>query len=138
MMGNRLTPCQSVLDQAKMESDINVYPWVSPNTDVDNSDEFGGIHEVQVCRSDLIAVGTGADTGFGLAIESGLLHGTTSACSMFNSPPLSNIRQLSSSSDPFEIVNLEIWTISPAFSEEDAEAMELRKMFLKEHAVRNY
>jgi len=138
MMGNRLTPCQSVLDQARMESDINVYPWVLPNADVENSAEFGGIHQVQVCRSDLIAVGTGAETGFGLAIDSGLLHGTTSACSMFNSPPLSNIRQLSSSSDPFEIVNLEIWTLSPAFSEVDAEAMELRKMFLKEHTVNVY
>ena len=65
--------------------------------------------------------------GFGLAIDRDLITGTSSHCATFGSPPLSIIHDAS----PFEIVNIEVWTTTPCFSLDDAEKLELGKLFLQ-------
>ena len=135
----------SVLDQAKLESELDVFYWTGRND------------LVQYCTHDMIAVGGGAlqddvrddeiDTaeerelppqnpaftkadkgGFGLAIDSELLRGTSSSCATFQSPPLSKAHPNGS---PFEILNMEIWTLSPCANESDAETLEMKTLFLE-------
>ena len=89
---------------------------------------------VQLCNAKHIAVGggmaSGQSGGFGLCIDDQVLHGTSSHCATFNNPPLSKEHEDGS---PFEIVNLEIWTLSPAFSVEEAEKLEFGRLFLELH-----
>eukprot|EP00978_Attheya_sp_CCMP212_P043300 scaffold280108_cov44-Attheya_sp.AAC.1 len=72
----------------------------------------------------------GVHYGFGLGIESDLLHGTSSSCATFGSPPLSFEHPDGS---PFEIVNMEVWTLTPCMTLEEAEKLELGRFFLEAH-----
>jgi hypothetical protein len=140
---------RSILDQAKLESELDVFYWTGKN------------QLVQLCTHDMLAVGGGtfhsfnggrqnslsdgdsppqsnetdgpkADKGgFGLAIDADLLRGTSSHCATFNSPPLSREH---SDGSPFEIVNLEVWTMTPCMNVEDAEQFEMRKLFLEPYS----
>ena len=141
----------SILDQAKLESELDVFYWTGRN------------NLVQLCTHDMLAVGGGAfpsfndgsqssisdeqcdkpppqsnqvspdvdKGGFGIAIDADLLRGTSSPCATFNSPPLSREH---SDGSPFEIVNLEVWTMTPCMNVEDAEQLEMRKLFLESYA----
>jgi Oxidation resistance protein len=124
MKKDRKTLCKSVLDQAILESDIEVFAWTGAN------------YLTQLCTDDKIALGgggtNGGEGGFGLLIEANLLIGQTSRCATFGNPPLSNEHQDGSS---FEIVNLEIWTMTPCNNEEDAQKLELGKLFLEANRV---
>lgn len=126
----RTTECHSIIDQAHLESELDVYPWTGEN------------NCVQLCTHDNFAVGGGTLTsekkdetdpdesvsyGFGIAIDRLLLKGTSSHCATFGSPPLSKCH---SDGSPFEIMNLEVWTLTPCYSLEDAEKLELGKLFL--------
>mmetsp|Transcript_23580 Transcript_23580/g.39015 ORF Transcript_23580/g.39015 Transcript_23580/m.39015 type:complete len:787 (-) Transcript_23580:382-2742(-) len=130
MRQSRNTPCHSIIDQAQLESELDVFPWTGEN------------NCVQLCTHDKIAVGGGTTTsekkedpppggeiayGFGLAVGRDLHHGTSSHCATFGSPPLSKNHQDGS---PFEIMNLEVWTLTPCYTLEDAEKLELGKLFL--------
>ena len=127
MRRSRSTPCHSVIDQAKLESELDVYPWTGDN------------NCVQMCTSDRLAVGGGEPKeardedltyGLGLALERDLLHGTSEHCASFGSPPLSKEH---SDGSPFEIFNVEVWTFTPCMSMEDAERLELGKLFLQQN-----
>jgi len=121
----RGTHCHSIIEQAQLESELDVYPWTGEN------------NCVQLCTHEKLAVGGGTPInekteeglvwGFGLALDRDLLHGTSSHCATFGSPPLSHIHDVS----PFEIVNIEVWTTTPCFRLEDAEKLELGKLFLQ-------
>ena len=121
----------SILDQAKLESELEVFYWSGRN------------NLVQYCTHEMLAVGGGLlrddnrddisdgqpDTGgFGLAIDSDLLRGTSSPCATFQSPPLS---KLHSNGSPFEILNMEVWTLTPCGSVAEAENMEMTALFLE-------
>lgn len=129
MRQSRNTPCFDIFDQAKMESELDVYPWA------------GGNDFIQLCTHDKIAVGGGSggdekknddasstEYGFGLAIEKDLLYGTSTSCATFSSPPLSQEHRDGS---PFEIVNLEVWALTPCDTLKDAEKLELGQLFLR-------
>lgn len=128
---------RSVLDQAKLESELDIFYWTGRNL------------LVQYCTHDLLAVGGGAlmsdeetrddeqrnlnlrnpeslSGGFGLAIDSELLWGTSTATATFNSPPLSRYHQNGS---PFEILNVEVWTCTPCNSVPEAETLEMKSLF---------
>ncbi|KAL9188442.1 hypothetical protein ACHAXT_006820 [Thalassiosira profunda] len=136
---------RSVIDQAKLESELDVFYWTGRND------------LVQYCTTDMIALGGGTlrdekrddvtdageqrDTapedeqsepkvdkgGFGLAIDSDLLRGTSSACATFGSPPLSKAH---ADGSPFEILNVECWTMTPCMNIADAENLEMKTLFL--------
>jgi hypothetical protein len=141
---------RSILDQAKLESELDVFYWTGRND------------LVQLCTHDMIAVGGGtfhspdaelrsslsdeerdlpppqnevftkADKGgFGLAIDAELLRGTSSPCATFNSPPLSKAH---ANGSPFEIINLEVWTLTPCNNVADAETLEMKKLFLEPYS----
>lgn len=121
----------SILDQAKLESELEVFYWSGKN------------NLVQYCTHEMLAVGGGLlrddsrddnsdeqpDTGgFGLAIDSDLLRGTSSPCATFQSPPLSKLHPNGS---PFEILNMEVWTLTPCGSVAEAENLEMTALFLE-------
>jgi TLD len=142
MRHSRREKCHSIIDQAHMESEIDVYPYIGVN------------NCIQLCTSDKIAIGGGTyeslkaldgsypvhseiqdrykahEWGFGLTIESDFLHGTTSPCLTFGCPSLSSDHPNGSI---FEIMNIELWTLTPCFRVEDAEKLELGKLFLETH-----
>uniref|UniRef100_A0A6T8NUY4 Oxidation resistance protein 1 n=1 Tax=Proboscia inermis TaxID=420281 RepID=A0A6T8NUY4_9STRA len=145
----------SVLEQAKMESEVDVYPWTGEN------------EMIQVCTTDRIAVGGGSlnvadsnpnkkskhdimhnvgddndtaaekgasgDGGFGFALEADMLHGTSSPCATFGNPCLSRLHD--NSGGVFEIVNVEVWTLTPCTTLEMAQKMEMSRLFLEENRV---
>ena len=153
MRRGRDTHCPSIIDQAQMESELDVFPWTGQN------------NFVQLCTSNKIAVGGGTEEkkadvdgdakmdvdanpdegdqktswdmddaptfGFGLAIEDNLLNGVSSPCLTFGSPPLSKKH---SDGSPFEILNLEVWTLTPCNTMEEAEKLELSRLFLESNS----
>ena len=153
MRRGRDTHCPSIIDQAQMESELDVFPWTGQN------------NFVQLCTSNKIAVGGGTEEqkadvvedakmdvdanpdegdqktswdmddaptfGFGLAIEDNLLIGVSSPCVTFGSPPLSKKH---SDGNPFEILNLEVWTLTPCNTMEEAEKLELSRLFLESNS----
>jgi len=137
MRHNRKEKTHSIIDQAQLESEIDVFPYTGENDCI------------QLCTHDKIAVGGGTgdngfgsptaldgtsihhtEWGFGLTIHDDMLQGTTSPCITFGSPSLSLEHPDGSL---FEIVNLELWTLTPCMRLQDAEKLELGKLFLEEH-----
>lgn len=138
----------SIIDQAKLESELDVYYWTGMN------------ELVQYCTTDMIAIGGGslsddaivptatdeerdspeknpsfpnaAQGGFGLAIDSDLFRATSSSCATFQNPPLA---MLHADGSPFEILNLEVWTLTPAHDVESAENMEMKSLFLDAYSA---
>ena len=145
MRYNRMTPCHSLFEQAHLESEIDVYP-------------YSGLNEyVQLCTAEKLAVGGGElDTtgkeehgddmagapyvyleegehyGFGIAVSSDLLQGTSSPCATFRNPCLVNH---SSKGEVFEIVNLEVWSFTPCETLDAAEKLEMTKFFVQESVL---
>ncbi|KAG7359712.1 TLD domain containing protein [Nitzschia inconspicua] len=140
MRYNRNSPCHSLIEQATLESEIDAYPIIEQ-----------GIH-FQICTHDKIGVGVGnmnrydslgnvqeseheveqrngKNFGFAVCLEDDLLSGTTSRSSCYRSPCLVDAR---SNGEPFEVLNLEAWTLTPAFSEESAEKLEMTHYFVSE------
>ena len=130
MRRSRLEKTHDLLDQAQLESEIDVFPFTGEN------------RMLQLCTHDRIAVGGGTPNGekksdddpeahhwgFGLAIQSDLLSASSSPCVTFGSPSLSKKHPDGSL---FEIVNMELWTLTPCLTVDEAEKLELGKLFLE-------
>lgn len=119
MKNCRKTLCTSALDQARLENDIEVFSWTGSN------------YLTQLCDEDKIALGGGSignsdHDGFGLLIESDILNGESNPCATFNNPSLCH-----SNESGFEIVNLEVWTLTPTLTVEEADKMEMARLFLE-------
>lgn len=138
----------SIIDQAKLESELDVYSWTGRN------------ELVQYCTHDMIAIGGGAlsDTdivpsvtdeerdspektpafantaqgGFGLAIDSDLFRATSTSCATFQNPPLSHAH---ADGSPFEILNIEVWTFTPTHDVASAETLEMKSLFLNTYSA---
>eukprot|EP00934_Nitzschia_sp_Nitz4_P001821 Nitzschia sp. Nitz4//scaffold20_size174350//59211//60872//NITZ4_002092-RA/size174350-processed-gene-0.19-mRNA-1//1//CDS//3329541779//1821//frame0 len=142
MRYNRNTPCYSLIEQAQMESEIDVYFLLDDS------------YLPQVCTHELLGVGegeldqdgapTGVDEipstkhemknfGFAIALEEDLLAGTTSKCQSYQNPCLVDP---DSTGEPFEVLNLELWTFTPCFSLDSAEKLEMTQFFVSE-SIRN-
>mmetsp|Transcript_34041 Transcript_34041/g.82545 ORF Transcript_34041/g.82545 Transcript_34041/m.82545 type:complete len:353 (-) Transcript_34041:72-1130(-) len=131
MRRSRLEATNDILEQAQLESEIDVYPHTGDN------------QYFQLCTHDRIAVGGGTPSGekktsdppidahewgFGLDIQGDLLVGSSSPCATYDSPSLSKVHPDGSL---FEIVNLELWALTPCTSVQEAERLELGKLFLE-------
>ena len=141
----RSSNCQSLYDQAHLESEINVFP-------------NAGISDVlQLCTNTLVALGgsdanrvspqgfsfdqyqqltfeineakgkpiKNVDTGFAIALYDDLSRGTTNPCPTYCSPSL-----LSDGGDRFDVTNVELWSFTPCFSVLEAQKLEMRKYFI--------
>jgi hypothetical protein len=113
------------------DNEMEVYPYTGNN------------ELVQYCTKRAVAVGggdykdgedkcpyVGEPTGIGLMIDADLLGGETNSCSTFANPRLCG---RSSNSNEFDIVNLEVWTVTPCLSEPEAELLEMRRLFVEEN-----
>jgi hypothetical protein len=127
----------SLVEQAKRETDIDVFRYAYEN------------RVSQICHHDRIAVGgelplaprrvaTGEtldpqDFGFGISFEGDyLVEATSSACLTFNSPSLSKRH---SDGSRFELINLEVWALTPCITLAEAQRMEYQKLFLKRNRM---
>ena len=139
MRHSRRTKCISLFDQAQLESEIDVFLAQGGR----------GVH-TQVCRHDMIAVGGDENlivnlgdfnairdvadkSGFAFCLDSDLLRGTTSRSRTFHNPSLCGS---GNKSEIFEVAGLEVWSLTPCFSVEAAEKLEMTKFFIEE-SVRN-
>lgn len=96
---------------------------------------------IQYCTRSTIAVGggdwndveqsahPGEPRGIGFMIDGDLMGGETNACATFDNPRLGDRSQ----DNEFDIAELEMWTLTQAVSLEEAERMEMHRMFIAEH-----
>lgn len=142
MRHSRREKTHSIIDQAHMESEIDVFHHTGEN------------RCFQLCTDDHIAVGGGTfdptkstqslssnpdipvndfEWGPSLMINDDLLQGTSYPCLTFGSPSLSKTH---ADGSLFEIINLEIWTLTPCLTLDEAEKLELGRLFLEKQAKR--
>lgn len=136
--------CQSLDEYILRESSLDVFPWNpkdgNRNVQLSNTKKLfvgGGEPEVQ----DDVMQARGGETketdanseenvslwGMALALDKDLMRGTSSRCATFDSNPLID---RSRHEGVFEIMNMEIWTLTPAMNEELAEELELGRTFV--------
>jgi hypothetical protein len=111
--------------------------------DIDVFKFAGNNRNIQLCTSDSLIVGGGhpdeasvqdfsdvklSDWGFGLSFGKDLQRGTSSPCITFESPSLSRFHQDGSF---FEVSNVEIWSLTPCMTLEQAIKMEDSKRCLE-------
>jgi len=126
--GGTLTS-KSVLQQIYQESEIQVYPYRTGNV------------AVQYCSKDCLMTGqgellppspdgecVGEHYGHAIHLESNLTKGTTSNSETFGNPCLVDSSRRGAT---FEVCNLEVWTLTPHPTVEDAEQSELSTLFLE-------
>lgn len=139
MRHTRREKTRSIIDQAHMESEIDVFPATGENrcfqlcTD-DNIAVGGGnldsMRSTESLTSDPQTIVKDHEWGPGLLVREDLLQGTTSPCLTFGSPSLSHAH---SDGSLFEIINLELWTLTPCMTQDEAEKLELSRLFLEKH-----
>jgi hypothetical protein len=115
----------------RLDHDIDVFKFAGNN------------RNIQLCTSDSLIVGGGhpddasvqefsdiklSDWGFGLSFGKDLQRGTSSPCITFESPSLSRFHQDGSF---FEVSNIEIWSLTPCMTLEQAIKMEDSKRCLE-------
>ena len=132
MRKSRNTKCYSILEQARLETEIEVF------TNSGKNDCF------QACNDNMIAIGGSVSSsttncvtdetysGFSIALTNDLAQGTSSPCSTFNSPCLTN--NSADIGSVFEILNVEIYSFTPFDKEGDAERNELMKMYIDDQS----
>jgi hypothetical protein len=113
------------------DNEMEVYPYTG-------HDEF-----IQYCTEHTLAVGGGSDwsdtaegnpypgepVGIGFMIDGDLMGGETNACTTFANPRLG---ERTSQKVEFDIRALEVWTLTPCNSEEEAKEMEIHNFFIEE------
>jgi len=147
----RTSSSRSILDQAQLESELDVYPWSGKNycTQLLHADRLAlGAGEVDLSSSSSSSGGGGysgnnddvvtrrppttaafSNGGFGLSLDADLLQGSTSSCATFSNAPLAQLCE----DGVFEVANLEVWTLTPCFSEEEALKLELSNLFFQDN-----
>jgi len=143
MRHSRQTKCYSLFDQAQLETEIDVFPYIGRN------------EMIQVCHHDVLAVGgdtsvmpslresfrestsgeisermaQGDDFGFAISLEDDLCVGTTSPSKTFHSPALCGPGD---KTEFFDVAGLEIWSFTPCTDVKSAEKLEMTKFFIEE------
>lgn len=131
MRHSRRSKCASLFDQARLESEIDVYSC-------NDKDQL-----VQACRRDSLAVGGDdgpvfpedkfpenvAQDGFAIALEEDLMVGTTSPSRTFKSPALCGPGDKTC---VFNVAGLEIWSLTPCMDVKSAERLEMTKYLIEE------
>eukprot|EP00585_Thalassiosira_rotula_P017936 CAMPEP_0196205630 /NCGR_PEP_ID=MMETSP0912-20130531/7303_1 /TAXON_ID=49265 /ORGANISM="Thalassiosira rotula, Strain GSO102" /LENGTH=437 /DNA_ID=CAMNT_0041480037 /DNA_START=3 /DNA_END=1316 /DNA_ORIENTATION=+ len=138
--------CHTLDEYILRESSLEVFPWNAKdgNRNVQLSDRKklfvgGGDPEVDDYGMHNGSGGSGggerndndsnSQWGMALALDKDLLRGTSSRCATFGSNPLIDKSRLEGS-EVFEIMNMEIWALTPCVNEEMAEELELGRTFV--------
>eukprot|EP00970_Alexandrium_tamarense_P020185 scaffold14940_cov200-Alexandrium_tamarense.AAC.5 len=133
--------CSSLDEYVLRESSLEVFPWNSK----------GGNRNVQLSNTRKLFVGGGEPDkdvterceeqckqdnestehlwGMALALDKDLFYGSSSRCATFDSKPLID-RALKEGSEAFEVMNMEIWSLTPCMTEELAQNLELGRTFV--------
>jgi TLD len=120
------------------DNEIEIYPYTG-------TDDM-----VQFSTRQALAVGGGSDwnsdpsgspyrgsaepSGIGLLIDADLLGGETASCVTFANPRLGD---RSVTKGEFEITAMEVWTVTPCSTVEDAEDMEMQREFVERNLLRH-
>jgi len=136
----RYTPCDTVDDQVALEKDIEVFKWsgknyniqalINPNSNI----VLGGGGDEQ--QNDPTATAIDDEgKGSGLMITSDLEDGSSDPCMTYNSPSLNSTEESTTNKDSsmFQIANIEVWTLTPVDSLDQAHQLELGRQFLFDH-----
>mmetsp|Transcript_18269 Transcript_18269/g.29956 ORF Transcript_18269/g.29956 Transcript_18269/m.29956 type:complete len:596 (-) Transcript_18269:84-1871(-) len=153
MRHNRNTPVASLFDQAQLESEIDIFPYNGSNSYVQlcTSDKLalggGGAlkpglngQEIFLNQEEDVqsALSQGEepaylewrDFGFGLALDHTLRHGSTSPSATFGNSALGSSG--GEGGQTFDVVNLEVWTLTSASTEKEAQQQEMSMFFVRE------
>jgi hypothetical protein len=133
MRRSRNEPCSSIVEQALMESKMDVFPFTFRNS------------KIQFCTHDGISIGEGEVTemtkegsnfGHAIRLDGTLQFGSTSNCETFGNPCLTHTDLRGKE---FEVANIELWSMTPHSTVATAERAELKTLFLEEgrHADNN-
>ena len=152
MRHNRNTPVASLFEQAQLESEIDIFPYNGSNSYVQlcTSDKLalggGGALKPGLNGQEIVlnqeedvqsALSQGedqsvylewSDFGFGLALDHSLRHGSTSPSATFGNSALSG----GDGGQTFDVVNLEVWTLTSASTEKEAQQQEMSMFFVRE------
>jgi hypothetical protein len=138
MRYDRNEPCHSLIEQAQLESEIDVHLLFGDRHMVQcSTHKMLGIGEGEILEYDefgnLIESELGDNLGFAIALSEDLLSGTTSQCPSFKNPCLTNP---DSRGEPFKVLNLEVWAFTPCMTVEAAERLEMSHFYITE-SMRN-
>jgi len=131
----RYTPCETVEDQVALEKEIEVFKWSGKNYNI----------QALINHNSNLMIGGGGDeqendptsspiddegNGSGLIINSDMEGGTSDSCTTYNSPTLNDT---DSKESLFQIANIEVWTLTPVSSLDQAQQLELGRQFIFDH-----
>lgn len=126
---SRFTRCASIEEQISLEGDVEVFEWSRENRNIQSCKGFndemtvgGGGYEDDPDKTD-------EDFGSALTLSDDLSRGFSERCLTFNSPPLCS----RSVDGVFNILNIEVWALTPVLSLEEAEKLELSRHFIFNH-----
>jgi hypothetical protein len=142
MRRSRNEAVKSVMEQILMESQIDVFPYTGTNKNV------------QLCTADNIAlghgevkdgiVGTSKDQddqplvsdhyGFAIKLDKSMARGTTSSSETFGNPCLIHRE---SRGEAFEVANVELWSLTPHDTVEEADQDEMKSLFEENRHTNN-
>ena len=144
MRRSRLTRCRSVVEQAVLESELEVFPLTGANEFVQlcRRDRIGlGGGEVEILDvgngsnedRELVSEGSDQHYGFAISLAAELNWGTTSTSETFGSPCLT---RRESRGAKFDVANLEVWAMTPYDTVGEAEQDEASRLFFYEEEVK--
>eukprot|EP00984_Skeletonema_dohrnii_P022563 scaffold11674_cov79-Skeletonema_dohrnii-CCMP3373.AAC.3 len=155
MRHNRNSPVASLFDQAQLESEIDIFPYNGSNSYVQlcTRDKLAlggggalkpGLGGQEICLNQeedvqsALSQGEEAaylewnDFGFGLALDQNLRHGSTSPSATFGNSALGSSGSGGKGGQTFDVVNLEVWTLTSASTEKEAQKQEMSLFFVRE------
>ena len=145
---SRDTPCQTLDEQVDLEQDVQIFAWSGRNRNVqrlerpdapmilgggDNEQREQGSPTKPCSNKDESLVTASSSTlefGSALVLSSDLATGYTHACHTFTSPRLVPDKESNNEQETFDIANVEVWTLTPVDTVEQAETVELGRRFI--------
>lgn len=119
---------KTIEDQVVLESELEVFPWTGKNRNVQCLPNLHGSPIIIGGGEDVMSFSaTTSGYGAGLMIDQDLSRGTTDPCLTFQSPALCDDKE-------FEIKNIEVWTLTPVTTIEQAESLEQSLKIAKDNS----
>jgi hypothetical protein len=150
MRQSRFEPCESVVEQILMESKMDVFPFTSQNNKVQSCTTTGialGYGEVlieeermtEVKQNDIDVTKKSVANStnhyeHAIKLDKSMTSGSTSSSETFGSPCLI---ERESRGKFFEVANVELWSLTPHDTVEEADQAEMKILFLEEENRHN-